>query len=435
LGYHYTARQLAFRLFVSVCLLLGLVVGRAMLMRLLLMVRRKLSIEQARRRRAEAGESPPGQSVGAGLNPQAMVGVDATGTDYQAHSAQTKRLLATAMTAALLIGLWGVWSDVIPALRILDRWKLWTTTVTESEIVPATADEPETTVTRDRLRPVTLADLGLAILIACVTFVAARNIPGLMEMAVLQRLPLENSVRYAITSLASYAIVMVGIVAGCKTIGLYWSQVQWLATALTFGLAFGLQEMFANFVAGLILLFERPIRVGDIVTIDDTTGVVARIRIRATTIINWDRKEFIVPNKEFITGKLLNWTLSDQVNRVVVEVGVKYGSDTDTVRELLLRAARENPLVLDNPPALATFEGFGDSSLNFCLRAFLPSLENRLQVIHELHTTIDKLFREANIEIPFPQRDLNVRTLPAAMAPPAAQQKPAEHAERTREAA
>ncbi|MEQ8790710.1 MAG: mechanosensitive ion channel [Pirellulaceae bacterium] len=434
-GYHYTARQLAFRLFISICLMLALVVARALLMRLVLMVRRKFTIEEARRRRASSGESSPSQSVGAGLSPQAMIGVDPQAPDYQAHSAQTKRLLATAMVAASLIGLWLVWSDVVPALRILDHWTLWTTTVSETEIVAATADAPETTVTRDVLRSITLADVGLALIIASVTFASARNIPGLLEMAVLQRLPLENSVRYAITTLASYAIVLVGVIAGCKTVGLYWSQIQWLATALTFGLAFGLQEMFANFVAGLILLFERPIRVGDIVTIDDTSGVVSRIRIRATTIINWDRKEFIVPNKEFITGKLLNWTLSDQVNRVVVEVGVKYGSDTDLVRELLLKAARENPLVLDNPPPLATFEGFGDSCLNFCLRAFLPSLENRLQVIHELHTTVDKLFRQSDIEIPFPQRDLNVRTIPAGVELFAADRQPVRESSRKKEAA
>ena len=159
--------------------------------------------------------------------------------------------------------------------------------------------------------------------------VAFRNIPGLLEIAVLQRLPLETSARYAVTTLASYAIILVGVVMGAGSLGLRWNQIQWLATALTFGLAFGLQEIFANFVAGLIILFERPLRVGDIVTVDDVTGVVSRVRIRATTITNWDRKEFVVPNKEFITGKLLNWTLSDQVNRIVINVGIAYGSDTD----------------------------------------------------------------------------------------------------------
>jgi potassium efflux system protein len=258
---------------------------------------------------------------------------------------------------------------------------------------------------------VTLANLALAILIVVITFVVFRNGPGLLEMSVLQQLPFDASVRYAITTLFSYVIVMIGTIAACSTIGLQWSQIQWLATALTFGLAFGLQEMFANFVAGLIILLERPIRVGDIVTVDNVTGVVSRIRIRATSITNWDRKEYVVPNKEFITGRLLNWTLSDKVNRVVVEVGLAYGSDTNLALELLLKAANDHPLVLKDPAAIASFEGFGDNSLNLVLRAFLPSLDNRLQVITELHTTIDQLFREARLEIAYPQRDLHIRSV------------------------
>jgi potassium efflux system protein len=173
--------------------------------------------------------------------------------------------------------------------------------------------------------------------------------------------------------------------------------------------------MFANFVAGLIILLERPIRVGDIVTVDDVTGVVSRIRIRATSITNWDRKEYVVPNKEFITGRLLNWTLSDKINRIVINVGLAYGSDTDRARELLLQAAKDHPLILDDPPSIATFEGFGDNSLNLVLRTYLPTLENRLEVIHELHTAIDQAFRKEGLEIAFPQRDLHVRTFPAAL--------------------
>jgi potassium efflux system protein len=185
-------------------------------------------------------------------------------------------------------------------------------------------------------------------------------------------------------------------------------------------LAFGLQEMFANFVAGIIILFERPVRVGDIVTVDDVTGVVSRIRIRATSITNWDRKEYVVPNKEFITGRVLNWTLSDNINRIIINVGVAYGSDTEKARQLLLKVATEHPLTMDEPPSMATFEGFGDNSLNFVLRTFLPSMENRLQVIHELHTGIDRAFREAGIEIAFPQRDLHIRSLPASLNIPTA---------------
>ncbi len=188
---------------------------------------------------------------------------------------------------------------------------------------------------------------------------------------------------------------------------------QWLAAGLTVGLGFGLQEIFANFISGLIILFERPVRIGDVVTIGDVSGTVSRIHIRATTITDWDRKEYIVPNKEFVTGRLLNWTLTDQTNRVVVDVGVAYGTDTVQARSLLLSAAQDNCDVMNDPPPIATFEGFGDSALNLRLRCYLPNLDNRLSTITDLHEAIDQAFKQAGIEISFPQQDLHVRSMPS----------------------
>jgi potassium efflux system protein len=152
---------------------------------------------------------------------------------------------------------------------------------------------------------------------------------------------------------------------------------------------------------------------------------VSRIRIRATTITDWDRKELIVPNKRFITGEVLNWTLSNEVNRILINVGIAYGADTDRARELLLQTAREHPRVLEDPAPVASFEGFGDNSLNLALRCYMPNLDGRIGVVTELHTAIDKAFSEAGIEISFPQRDvhldakqpLEVRVLPAKSQP------------------
>ena len=429
-GYFYTAQTLFWRLFATCVFIATLVVLRSVLYRMLLLRRRHLSMEQARERAAAAklaGET------GGESQPVAGIVTENKQADISAHSLQSRNLVSTGMIAVTLVGLWMIWIQVLPALSMVGNYPLRgkanavavasvaqplispTTAATGTNLTPAvqSAETSEATLSNS----VTVSDLALAILIVVVTVVLFRNGPGLLEISLLQQLPFDNSVRYAITTLVSYVIVMVGTIAACSTIGLQWSQIQWLATALTFGLAFGLQEMFANFVAGLIILLERPIRVGDIVTVDDVTGVVSRIRIRATSITNWDRKEYVVPNKEFITGRLLNWTLSDKVNRIVVEVGLAYGSDTEQARELLLKSANDHPMVLKDPAAVATFEGFGDNSLNLVLRAFLPSLENRLQVIHELHTAIDQAFRKAKIEIAFPQRDLHIRSMagPPAM--------------------
>lgn len=425
MGYYYTAKVLFWRVFATVIFITAVIMMRALLFRMLLLRRRSLSIEQARQRAAALAQ---GENEGGG--PVAGIVTSSPETDITTQSLQSRKLVNTALVAATVIGLWFIWVQVLPALGMLDKYRVWggsptqiaattESSVAASPVLPGgvaaeSGDEATTEVPSGTVSPVvTLSDLALAILIAFVTFVIARNGPGLLEISVLQQLPVDASVRYAITTLVSYAIILVGVITTCSTIGLQWSQIQWLATALTFGLAFGLQEMFANFVAGLIILLERPIRVGDVVTVDDVTGVVSRIRIRATSITNWDRKEYVVPNKEFITGRLLNWTLSDKVNRITINVGLAYGSDTERARELLLQCANDHPLILDDPPSVATFEGFGDNSLNLVLRTYLPTLDNRLEVIHQLHTAIDQAFRRAGLEIAFPQRDLHVRSLPA----------------------
>jgi potassium efflux system protein len=195
-----------------------------------------------------------------------------------------------------------------------------------------------------------------------------------------------------------------------NTIGAQWSQLQWLVAALGVGIGFGLQEIVANFISGLIILFERPVRVGDIVTVGDTDGVVTKIRIRATTIRNWDRKELLVPNKEFVTGRLLNWSLSDQMTRIVIVVGAAYGSDVDKAHELMRAAAEENENVLDDPHPVVSFEGFGDNSLTLLLRAYIDDLDLRIPTITALHKAINQKFNEAGIVIAFPQRDLHLDT-------------------------
>ncbi len=226
--------------------------------------------------------------------------------------------------------------------------------------------------------------------------------------------------RYAVATVSRYAIFLLGLLLCCNTLGVSWSKVQWFVAAMSLGLGFGLQEIFANFVSGLIILFERPIRVRDVVTIDNVTGVVSRIRMRATTITDPDRKELIIPNKEFITGRVLNWTLTDPVNRVVINVGLAYGSDTQRAAEILLKVAQDHPNVLDDPPPRVTLDSFGDSALNFVLRCFLPNLESRATVIHELNMAIEGTLRAAGIEMPFPQQDVHVRSidLPASAFSP-----------------
>jgi potassium efflux system protein len=264
--------------------------------------------------------------------------------------------------------------------------------------------------TEDRLVAITLADLFRSLLIGLLTLALVRALPALLEATLFRQLG--HGERYAYSTIVKYAVVLAGLAMAFDAIGIGWSSIQWLVAAVGLGLGFGLQEIFANFISGLIILFERPIRVGDTVSVGEVSGTVSKIRIRATWITAFDRKELIVPNKEFVTGRLINWTLSDAILRVSIPVGIAYGSDTDRAIEVLNQVARESRRVLRDPAPQVLFLSFGDSSLSFELRVFVRNAEQLFPARHDLHMSIDKAFREAGIEIAFPQRDLHVRSMP-----------------------
>ncbi len=396
-GYFFTAHELAWRLAATGTLVLGLILLQALLIRWHLVNQRRLRIEQARKRRQRLLES--GAAVDAGV-------LEGNETDLLTVSQQTLRLINTGLMLTGLVAAWFLWSDVLPAVSFLDRFELWKTTAQISvERVIDGRTVYQTEIVDER---VTALNALMALFLLAVTITAARNLPGLLEVILLQRLPLEPAMRYAIRTVVRYVIVLVGATMSFSAIGIGWAKVQWLAAGLTVGLGFGLQEIFANFVSGLIILFERPVRIGDIVTIEGVSGTVSRIQIRATTVTDWDRREYIVPNKDLVTGRLLNWTLSDKTNRVLIEVGVAYGTDTQKARSVLLEVAAQHPLVLADPEPLATFEKFADSTLNLVLRCYLPDFENRLRSITELHEAIDRAFADAGISIAFPQLDVHL---------------------------
>ena len=391
-GYHHTALEFGSYIGTTLWIIIGIVIARSLLLRSLYIVERRLRFGDALKRREEVRL----QRAGALENESTDI-PDEFEINYQDLGEQARRLLNIATLILGLAGLWLVWGDFVPALRVLDNVTL---PISTTEIIDGIEKE----------RSVTLVDVLFAIGALLLTLFAAKNFTGLLEIVLLRRLPLDNGGRYAITTLSKYAIVALGLIITLNAVGLDWSNVQWLVAALSVGLGFGLQEIVANFISGIILLLERPIRPGDVVTIGDMAGTVTRIRIRATTVLNFDRQELLVPNKEFITGRLLNWTLSDQTNRIVIPVGIAYGSDTTQALELLKTIASEHPQVLAEPAPIATFDGFGDNTLNLTLRCYLDSLEFRLSTITELYSRINQCFTEAGIEIAFPQRDVHLST-------------------------
>ena len=445
-GYSYTAFDFEVRLRYSMGLALGLSLLHALLLRWLFLTRRRLAIEQARQR--AVAKQAAGDEEGA-TESGAPATFDEEAVDIPAVDAQTREVFRSGITLAVVLGLYFTWAGALPALRGFESVQLWPRLEivkqegVELELAPtaeprtalpgapassgatdagsAAAPSPQLTpmtVTPAAEAPeagadpftLTLADLSLGIIFVLLTWIAARNVPGLLEISLLQRLPFDSGGRYAVSTIVRYGILIAGFSAAFGAVGLRWGQIQWLAAAMTFGLAFGLQEIFANFVSGLIILLERPVRVGDIVTVGTTEGRITRLRMRATTILDWDRRELLIPNKEFITGSVINWTLSDPVTRLVIKVGIAYGSDTRRARELLLKAAKATKIVLDDPAPSAIFRNFGESSLDFELRVFMANRDLWPKLVDEVHARIDDSFRKAGIEISFPQRDLHVRS-------------------------
>jgi potassium efflux system protein len=446
IGYYFTAISLNGDVRASQRLGIILILVYALFRRLLLVSQRRLAARQAERRRAaeaEAEEIPGGRLLRPAL-------------DLPAVAARAKRLVQSGVVVALLVGLYFTWADELPALRVLDRVHVWphlqvvdarpgVAGVIEDAPAPDEGDwaaaaaevgrpgtemagAPPTVVAAGQILPpanpaaaatdeiVTLGDVLLVIVIIVVTVVATRNVAGLMQMILLPHLPLDASARFALSALLRYLVVIIGVMAASNALGISWTSVQWLVAALTFGLAFGLQEIFANFISGLIILFERPIRLGDTVTVNEISGNVTRIRMRATTIRKWDRTEVIIPNKTFITGDVENWTLSDKVIRLTIGVGVAHDTDIPRVRELLLELAGGDERVLGDPGPQVYFKEVGDQALVLELRVFVATLAHWIPVETAMREAIVVAFREAGIAIAFPQRDLHVKSVDESAA-------------------
>ncbi len=268
----------------------------------------------------------------------------------------------------------------------------------------------------DPLTHVTLGDVTQATAVVLVGVLAWRYMKTLFALTIFPRMPDDPGVRFAVLTLCRYAVLALTSIIALGAIHLDLTKIGVVLAALGVGLGFGLQEIVSNFVCGIILLLERPIRIGDVVTVAGSTGKVDRINIRATTIVNSDNQCMIVPNREFITGNLVNWTHKDRIMRVAIKVGVAYGTDPDRVVKLLLGIAGDDPDVLIDPAPGAALEGFGDSALLFSLSAFVPDPGLVGTVRHRLCAEIQRRFSREQINIPLPTQELLLSRIPEDLA-------------------
>lgn len=287
-----------------------------------------------------------------------------------------------------------VWSDLMSIVNYLNNITVWSVTGATPDVV----------------EDITLLNLFRSLVTIIITYLVYRNLKPLLDILLFSKLKLSDGLPYAIQTVLTYIIIAFGFGSAFSALGMSWSKLQWLFSALLVGLGFGLQEIFANFVSGIILLFERPIRINDFITINSISGTVKNIRIRATTLIDSDNKEVIIPNKTFVTGTFTNWSLSDTKTRLVYNIGVAYGSDIDEVQATLLEAANMSSRILHGEDAPSCFfMEFAASSLNFVLRVYVPTLGDRTVTIHEINRNINELCNQRNINITFNQLDIYIK--------------------------
>lgn len=290
------------------------------------------------------------------------------------------------------------WNDLAGVLTYLDHIYLWESIkIVDGQTISST---------------LSLGDVLLAIVIVIVAVVLNHNLPLLIERLFMIRKGVgAKSTSYTIKLITSYTITTLGVIFAASALGISWDNLQWLVAALSVGLGFGLQEIFGNFVSGIIILFERQLRVGDIVTLSNLSGTVSRIRIRATTITSFDNKEVVIPNKQFITSAVTNWSLSNTVTKLEFAIGVAYDADTNKAKDILrgiIRRCRD--LNRDKKP-LVFIKSLDASAVTIMCEVFVNEIGKRKAVYDYLSTEALRLFRDHNIEIPFDQLDVTIRNL------------------------
>ena len=397
LGYYFTAYELGKDFGNILWLLIILVTADAVMNRGLHLAQVKIAIEKGKAER-EAAKLQAAKSAELPEDAvEAVARIAEPALEVEEINEQTSMLIRSAVLIGSLLGLCLILGDIFPAFRFLDNVQLWHH--------QAGVDESGEPV----LAPITLYNLLVALVIFAGTIVAVRGTSALLKVVALKGTKIDSGSRKSYALICRYVISAIGLFLGLDALGIGWDKFQWIAAAMTLGLSFGLQDIFANFVSGVIILLERPVRVGDVVTIGSFNGCINRIRIRSTTITDWDRHDVIIPNKAFLSEKIINWTLSDNIIRVVSDVGIGYGSDAVKAEQLLLQIAKDNPLVKKEPGPSVVLSGFGADSLDFKLRVFV-AMSDRVKVGTQIRHEINKTFKEAGIEIPNAQRDTHLDT-------------------------
>lgn len=404
MGYYYTVIQLLNRVAITLYIGFAYLIVASTLRRELyvaeirIMRNVRTAMLNNRENKADNAKGANGQGASASGSAASSFGARFENFRLELVNNRAFKLFNAILLTITIYFMYQQWSDLAGVLTYLDKIYLWQNVKVVDGV----------TITSS----LSIGDILLAIVIVIVAVILNHNLPMLIERLFMLRSGVgARSTSYTIKLITSYVITGLGIIFAAGALGISWDNLQWLVAALSVGLGFGLQEIFANFVSGLIILFERQIRVGDIVTIDNLSGTVNKIRIRATTIISFDNKEVVIPNRQFITTALTNWSLTNTVTKLEFAIGIAYGADPNKAKDILrgiIRRCRD--LNRDRRP-LVYIKSLDASAVTIMCEVFVNEIGKRKPVYDYLSTETLRLFRDHGIEIPFDQLDVTIRNL------------------------
>lgn len=392
-GYLFAAQALLTRLETSLFLWSVLLIIYYVIRRWMFIQRRRIAFERAKKKRAIQLLLRTSQESNFSLQSNQKKQLffttenDKKILDLDTISTQSLQLIRSIITLIALLLMTLLWSELRFAFAFLENITLWDVTSTIKGV--------------DNIQPITLNTFLIIIVVITITTITVRNLPAFLELTLLQHLHLTPGTSYAITTLTKYILMLLGSLIGFSLIGIEWGKIQWLIAALGVGLGFGLQEIFANFISGLMILFEKPVRIGDTITIQNFTGNVTKINTRATIITDWDHKEIIVPNKEFITKQFINWSLSNSITRVILKIPTPWNTDIDKIPNILLNIIKQSPLSLKQPAPEVYLINLNQGFPIFEVRIYTAHIKSRIPLCHQINTEIIRYYKNNGLKLPF----------------------------------
>lgn len=382
LGYYYTAVYLIEHIIRSYVVALVWVFGRYFVYRSLTISSRRMAYRRLQNKREKLREQAQDPSREEQSEQDKVIKISTV-------NQQIFRMADLIAWLVLFVALYAIWSDLVSVAYYLNGFVMWETT------------------TDGKVETVTILNLLRSLFYVGITYILVKNIAGILEVTLFSRVKFSKGTPHTLTAVLTYIIVTVGCISAFTALGISWGKIQWIFTALSVGLGFGVREIFGSFVSGTILLFERPIRVGDKVTVGNFTGVITSIRLRSTTLVDDEHKEVVLPNQAFVTDRFINWTLHNTITRLHITMKIKLGADLNRVQALLFQAANEAEKVMQDPRPNVNLLHFGEGWIEHELTVYVPELDDRSGTRNFLHKRISELFHQHGIQIAFNQVDLH----------------------------